>query len=505
MPRSMQRLDADILKNELGCNAVRTSHYPQSHHFIERCDELGMPVFTELPGWQNLGDDEWKDVAVESVKEMVREYRNHPSIILWGVRINESPDDHDFYVRTNTVARELDSTRATGGVRCHKRSELLEDVYTYNDFIHDGIQPGCEPKKNVTSDTDKAYLISEYGGHMYSTKAFDDEEHRLEHMLRHARTLDAVASHNDIAGSFGWCMFDYNTHKEFGSGDRICYHGVCDMFRNKKLAAHLYAIQDSKVPILELSSSMDIGDHPATNRGRVYIITNADSVRFYKNDSFIHEYKCENKDFPHLAHPPVEITDYIGSQIVDNEDFTPEQAQYVKDILNESSRFGMNHLSEESMQKMAYLMQKYGMDADSAYRLYGKYIGNWGDKSIVFRFEAYRDGKLVKELKVSPFEKRILTAEVDHTKLVEDQTYDVALVRLKMTDQNGNTLPYFFGAVKAEIKGNIELISENPVILRGGMSGLYVRTTGVQGKATLTLSTESCESVIIDFNILIKG
>ena len=52
MPRSMQRLDADILKNELGCNAVRTSHYPQSHHFIGRCDELGMPVFTEAPGWQ---------------------------------------------------------------------------------------------------------------------------------------------------------------------------------------------------------------------------------------------------------------------------------------------------------------------------------------------------------------------------------------------------------------------------------------------------------------------
>ena len=322
MPRSIQRLDADILKNELGCNAVRTSHYPQSHHFIGRCDELGMPVFTEAPGWQNLGDDEWKDVGVEAVKEMVREYRNHPSIILWGVRINESQDDHDFYVRTNAAAKELDPTRATGGVRCHKNSELLEDVYTYNDFIHDGVQPGCEPKKDVTSDMEKAYFISEYGGHMYSTKAYDDEEHRLEHMLRHARTLDAVASYDDIAGSFAWCMFDYNTHKEFGSGDRICYHGVCDMFRNKKLAAQLYAIQDSNEPILEISSSMDIGDHPATNRGRVYILTNADSVRFYKNDRFIHEYTHADSEFTHLAYPPIEITDYIGDQIAENEDFT---------------------------------------------------------------------------------------------------------------------------------------------------------------------------------------
>lgn len=504
MPRSMQRLDADILKYELGCNAVRTSHYPQSHHFIGRCDELGLPVFTEAPGWQNIGDEEWKDIGVEAVKEMVREYRNHPSIILWGVRINESPDDHDFYLRTNEVAHSLDPTRPTGGVRCHKNSELLEDVYTYNDFVHDGVRPGCEPKKAVTSDMNKPYLISEYGGHMYSTKAFDDEEHRLEHMLRHARTLDAVASYDDIAGSFGWCMFDYNTHKEFGSGDRICYHGVCDMFRNKKLAAELYAVQDSKEPILELSSSMDIGDHPATNRGRVYILTNADSVRFYLGDSFIHEYNHEDTAFPHLQYPPIEITDYIGDRIAENESFAPKQAAYIKDVLNESTRFGMNNLSADAKRKAAYLMTRYGMTADDVYRLYGKYIGNWGDKSVVFRFEAFKDGRLVRELRVSPFEKRVLIAEVDHTDLVEDKTYDVAAVRLRMTDQNGRTLPYFFGVINAQISGDIEIISESSVILRAGMGGLYVRTKGSQGKATLTLNTEGCESIIINFDITVK-
>lgn len=504
MPRSVQRLDADILKNELGCSAVRTSHYPQSQHFIDRCDELGLLVFTETPGWQNLGDDEWKDVGVQAVKEMVREYRHHPSIILWGVRINESQDDHDFYTRTNEAARELDPTRATGGVRYLKHSELIEDVYTYNDFVHDGVQPGCEPKKAVTSDPEKAYLISEYNGHMYPTKAYDDEEHRLEHMLRHARVLDAVASYDDIAGSFGWCMFDYNTHKDFGSGDRICYHGVCDMFRNKKLAAHLYAIQDSKEPVLEVTSSMETGDHPAANRGRVYILTNADSVRFYKNDSFIHEYTHEESDFPHLTYPPIEITDYIGPLIAENEAFTPKQAEYVKDILNESARFGMNDLSVDAKRKAAYLMMRYGMDFDAAYQLYGKYVGNWGERSVVFRFEAYQNGRLVKELRLSPFERRVLTAEVDHTELREDATYDVAAVRLRMTDQNGNTLPYFFGVIKTEIQGDsIELIAEDPVILRAGMGGIYVRTTGKEGKAVLTLSADGCESVRIDFNVTI--
>ena len=109
MPESMQRYDADILKYELGLNAVRTSHYPQSQHFIDRCDEIGLLVFTEIPGWQHIGDEKWKDQAVKNVEEMVTQYRNHPSIMLWGVRINESVDDDEFYARTNETARKLDS------------------------------------------------------------------------------------------------------------------------------------------------------------------------------------------------------------------------------------------------------------------------------------------------------------------------------------------------------------------------------------------------------------
>ena len=222
MPASMQRLDADILKWELGLNAVRTSHYPQSRYFVERCDEIGLLVFMEIPGWQHIGGEGWKDQAVENVKDMVTQYRNHPSIILWGVRINESADDDAFYQRTNDMARSLDPCRQTGGVRAHKKSSLLEDVYTYNDFSHDGAAKGCEPKKNVTPDMEKPYLISEYNGHMYPSKAFDWEGHRTEHAIRHANVLDAVAGEEDIAGGFGWCMADYNTHKDFGSGDRIC-------------------------------------------------------------------------------------------------------------------------------------------------------------------------------------------------------------------------------------------------------------------------------------------
>ena len=159
MPKTMQEFDADVLKNELGLNTVRTSHYPQSHHFINHCDEIGLLVITEIPGWQHIGDEAWQNQAVENVREMIVEYRNHPSIILWGVRINESQDNEALYTRTNALAHQLDPTRATCGVRNFKKSQLLEDVYTYNEFLHDGKHPGCDPKWKVTSDKNKPYIL----------------------------------------------------------------------------------------------------------------------------------------------------------------------------------------------------------------------------------------------------------------------------------------------------------------------------------------------------------
>jgi beta-galactosidase len=168
-PESLQREDARILKEELGCVIVRTSHYPQSQYFVDECDRLGLLVFTEIPGWQHIGDEAWKDQAVENVREMVTQYRNHPSIILWGVRINESLVDDAFYLRTNALAHELDPSRATGGVRYLEKSSFLEDVYTFNDFSHKGDNPGVRPKKNVTPDMSKALLITEHNGHMFPT------------------------------------------------------------------------------------------------------------------------------------------------------------------------------------------------------------------------------------------------------------------------------------------------------------------------------------------------
>ncbi|SDB12875.1 glycoside hydrolase family 2 protein [Eubacterium oxidoreducens] len=501
MPESMQRLDARILKEELGVNAVRTSHYPQSKYFLEECDRLGLLVFTEIPGWQHIGDEAWKRQAMENVQDMIVQYRNHPSIIIWGVRINESADDDEFYTMTNKIAHALDETRPTSGVRYLKKSHLLEDVYAYNDFSYDGTGNGCEPKKKVTSQEDKPYIISEYNGHMYPTKSFDNEKHRQEHALRHAKVLNDIAIQEGVAGSFGWCMSDYNTHSDFGSGDNVCYHGVMDMFRNAKMAAAVYASQSENAPVLEVTSAFDIGENPAGNRGRIFILTNAQKVRMYKNDVLIRTYQAQSEEYPYMLHPPIEVDDFIGNQIEIGEDFEPKQAMLVKEILNYGARFGYQHLPIRLLLKGAWLLLRYRMNFQQAYALYGKYIGDWGKKGSSFKFEAVYENQVVKTVTKGPANSIKLEAVADHVLLKEKTTYDVALVRIKMVDQNGNILPYYNEPVTVRTKGMLQIIGPKTFSLQGGMGGVFLKTQGISSDAEVTISANGAETVKISFRI----
>ena len=481
-------------------NAVRTSHYPQSHDFIDRCDELGLLVLMEFPGWQYIGNEEWKDQAIVNLKEMILQYRNHTSIILWGVRINESSDDDAFYQQTNQIAHRLDPARQTGGVRAIKKSNLLEDVYTYNDFSHNGRNNGCEARKRITSERNKPYLITEYNGHMFPTKAFDPENRRMEHAIRHANVLDAVAGQKDICGSFGWCMFDYNTHKDFGSGDRICYHGVMDMFRNPKLAAAVYRSQGDNDTVLEISSGMDIGEHAECIRGAVWIFTNADAVRMYRNDNLIKEYTAADSPYHNLAHGPILIDDYIGNQLVEKEHFSKAKSERIKELLNAAAMEGLGDIALSLKAKALEAAVRYHMKWEDALRLYNKYIGDWGGKSTSFRFEAVCGGKTVKTVIRETMQQIFLRAEADHTDLCEKRTYDVALIRIRAADENGNVLPFCMETVQLETEGALAIIGPQAVPLRGGMAGTYVKTKRQSGDARLHLSCGS-QKISILFHI----
>ncbi len=498
-PDSLQREDARILKEELHVNAVRTSHYPQSHAFLDACDELGLLVFTEIPGWQHIGGEDWKKQAVVNTEEMVRQYRNHTSIILWGVRINESMDDDEFYKQTNEVAHRLDSSRPTSGVRFLEKSSLLEDVYSYNDFSHSGSNPGCKKKKDVTPDMKKALLISEANGHMFPTKSFDTWEKRQNHAVRHATVLNDAMKDGEHIGTFEWCMFDYATHKDFGSGDRICYHGVMDSFRNPKLAASVYASQNDEEPVLEIGSSMDIGDYSASHIDQVYAFTNADEIRLYKNEDYVGSFRPEGGKG--LKHKPILIDDFVGQLIADKEGFPQKQADLIHECLHAAAKYGMADLPLEYKAKLAWCMMHYKMKYEEGVRLYNQYVGGWGGANTLWKFECWKDGECRKTVAKGASTKLTPEIKVSSQELTEGDTYDMAAIRIRLLDEHENLAVYAQLPVHYEVSGALELVGPSTSVAEGGMTGTYVKTNGNAGEGCLTVTVEGLKPITIKFNV----
>jgi len=490
MPKSAQSHDADILKYELGVNVVRSSHYPPSRHFLDRCDAIGLLVFDEIPGWQHIGDLNWQSLALESVEAMVLRDINHPSVIIWGVRINESPDSDAFYEATNALAHKLDPTRSTGGVRNFSGSHLFEDVYTYNDFVHRGSNQALDTAIKITKNR-VPYLVTEHTGHMYPTKSFDSETRRIEQAHRHARVLNHLYRAPDIAGAIGWCMADYNTHKDFGSGDMICYHGVLDFFRLPKYAASVYASQGLDTPVMTIASNMFGGDYDAAELGKISVFTNCDQVKVFKNNQLIKTYEpiTNEQHFGNLPHPPIIIDDLIGDLIQDNERFTPKDAASIKKILMKFTEVGMA-LPIEYKLRMGLLFFKYKMSFDDATKLYGKYIATWGDATTIFRFEGYIKGERVCLVEKRDLQGRHLQMKADGLTLYDLDTYDVVRVVLTLIDDHGQSLQYSTAVVTVSLEGPIEMIGPSTFSLIAGRRAFWVKSTGNPGRAKIKATCE---------------
>ena len=489
MPDSQQREDALLLKRKLGIQIVRTSHYPQAPAFLDCCDEIGLLVFTEIPGWQHIGGGEpWREATLQHVREMVLRDRNHPSIVLWRVRINESPDDDALYTATNALARELDPTRQTGGVRNFKGSHLLEDVYTYNDFVHHGDNHALDDPDEVCKNPKAPYLVTEHNGHMFPTKRFDSEETRLEHALRHARVLDAMYAKERFSGAIGWCMSDYNTHREFGSGDQVCYHGVTDMFRIPKLAAAVYASQQQDYPYMEVSTQMAIGEHPAHDIGDVYVFTNCECVELRYNGAPVGTFLPDRRHFAHLPHPPVVVDDFIGERLNAEAGFSARDRKLLKQVLLSASRHGMDLPLRDKL-AMGYLLFKHHLSLADGVRLYERYVGSWDGKGRVWSFHGYRGGVIVCSATFTSADKPSLKLECERPVLTETDTYDVTRLVVSARDEHDQLLQFSHTPIAIKVEGPIRLVGPALVSLSGGAVGIYVRSFGRKGKAKVIVES----------------
>ncbi len=505
MPERIQKKDADILKYDLGLNIVRTSHYPQSRHFLDRCDEIGLLVFEEIPGWQHIGDEKWQELAIKSVEDMIERDYNRPSIILWGVRVNESQDNHTFYTKTNEMARRLDTTRQTGGVRYMQKSEFLEDVYTINDFTHSGGKVVFKEREKVTGLEEKVpYLVTESNGHMYPTKRFDHEGKLVEHALRHLRVINEALGREDISGSISWCAFDYNTHSCFGSGDKICYHGVMDMFRQPKYASFSYASQidsDKKV-ILEVPSLVSRGEKDGGGIIPFYVLTNCDYIKIYKNNVYIDKFYPDKENYPSLKHPPIQVCHLMpeSAQIGLSKEDTLSLKQYIIDRVKKST---ITSLEEEDFMLLMTLAQKNNIDIMKLLFFVIKVAGGWGDTANTLTIKGYIDDKEVAS-KVVGEEKsmdRLEVAADDTTLYTNNTSYDATRVVVKLLDNLGEIMPFTNECAEVEIDGPGEIMGPSKFSLLGGCSAFWVRTKGDKGRINIKVSTNYYEK---DIDIEVK-
>ena len=266
------------------------------------------------------------------------------------------------------------------------------------------------------------YLNTEFIGHTFPTKTIDNVDALTEHTLRHARVHDQLASDPQYAGGIGWCAFDYNTHANFGSGDRICYHGVTDIFREPKPAAGFYKSQcdPSEEVVLEPAFHWAIGDQ-SISFSKAVVCSNCDHLKFYVGEKLVAEADPDRVQFPNLRYAPFVL-------------------EMVQDI------------------------------------------NRWGD----LRIEGYIGGKkaITRNYSGSGVDRKF-TLVPDDLALVADGA-DTTRVVFRVTDEFDAIRPFADGVIRFDIEGPAEIIGDNPFALVGGTGAIWIRAKEQPGMVRLT-------------------
>jgi beta-galactosidase len=309
MAARLQRRDAEILKRDLNCNMVRCSHYPPSPHFLDACDELGLMVWEEPPGWQYVGNAAWRELAVRNVRDMIIRDRNRPSVIVWATRLNETASHPRLYAMTRQVARDLDGSRqTTGAMSTWSAVGWAEDVFGYDDYRSTRARPRLRPPRPGVP-----YLVSEAVGALAGPPAYrwiDTGAVLAAQADLHAQVHTIARSDTRYAGLLGWAGIDYAS---LNGGSRIWRSmktpGVLDTFRVPKPGAAFYRSQVSPRvrPVVLPAFFWDFGagSPPGGPGPGAMIATNCDRLEIYVGGDHFATVTPDADRFGSLPYPPV--------------------------------------------------------------------------------------------------------------------------------------------------------------------------------------------------------
>jgi beta-galactosidase len=232
----------------MGCNAIRTSQNPTAPELVDICDKMGFLMEAEaFDTWRigkkkkdyNLIFNAWHD---EDIRAMVRNFRNHPSIILWSIG-NEVPDQRNPYLSAalNAIVKSEDNTRpVTAG--CNDANagtngfQKTVDVFGINYHLGDykrffelpdnALKPFHSSESASTVSSRGEYFFPVVQGNLWNNLPgkgiFQVSSYDLA-FPTWASTADQQFENNDrypaVLGEFVWTGFDYLGEPTPYSGD----------------------------------------------------------------------------------------------------------------------------------------------------------------------------------------------------------------------------------------------------------------------------------------------
>jgi len=358
LPERFYRDDIKLMK-KMGCNYMRTSHYPRTKEVLNTCDELGIMVLEEQPYWHGsvraTGGEEAINNAVRLIKDMVRQHGSHPSIIAWNT-VNEimiappykpgygyfskddpgrdiwklTPKEYPYlqrHLRKMTEAfKEADPYRPVSMVVGGQwaKNDLagltsVTDIVAYNGgamYLADDFT-GPETGKHYEFKPDyyreifpqRIHIMSE-GILNHFPYARGDWDKEREGWRWNAKYWNIINQRPWFCGGSMWCFTDYSYMSpmvvdKFTDNSGLSHHdlhGAVDRYRLPKDIFYFYEAMWSDQPVLHILGHWN---HEEGSSRDVVIFTNCRDVVLKLNGKSLGEGTPFSNDFPAIENPPL--------------------------------------------------------------------------------------------------------------------------------------------------------------------------------------------------------
>ena len=440
-----QYRDAVKIK-EAGFNIVRLSHYPQSPAFMNACDELGILTIAAIPGWQFTGNETFMQHSYQDARDLIRRDRNHASVAMWELSLNETPMTDNFMQQMVMIAdQESPDTKL---ITCGW-------INKFYDVWIPARQHAKAPDYWKKYDGETPMFTGEYGDWEYFAQdaglnqtgyAGLKGDERTSRQLRGAgekrllqQAVNFQEAHNDNLinphlGDANWLMFDYNR----GYSPDIESSGIMDIFRLPKFSYYFYRSQNQSI-----NSATTIKNSPTVKIASYWNVT----------------------------------SDFHNLKVYSNCD---EIALYLNNILIERKTASRDNISGQ----LPYPPFIFNMEKFEAGQL---------------KAEGYIKNKIICEDIIQTAGKAsIINLKYDQSgKSLKADGADVVFLYATVCDANGNTITDSNASIQFTTSANGKLIGQNPVKAEAGIATILLQAGTHNKKIDIEANSENLKPAVL--------